>query len=1257
MTREPVDIEFVLKGGIEQDIDKVKVSVQTLGKEGTSSYRNLLNASNEAFNSLSKDAQMQATVLQKVIMQIKQTEQMQASLQQRYDEGEISASQYAEATARLSVEKANLQSQASGLSSSIQKELEQNKLVEGSYNQMVARLNELREAYRNLSEEERENAEIGGSMLEQIRTLDSETSKLQETIEGATGSNDGFLNSLRNAPGALGSTVSGIEAMIKASLRFIATPIGAVIAAIVVALKALFTWFKRTEEGQNKLAKVTGYFKGILDSFLDVVDRVGEALFKAFTNPKQALLDLVNFMKDQVINRFVALGEMGAAIGKIFSKDWKQGLEDLANAGLKFSTGIDNLGGKVAAFAADTNRKAKERAELEDKSFKLRIAERDMNEKIAANEAKIAEYREKAYDITVSEKERLDAIHKASKLIDENYNLQIGHMKQKRDIAKQIDELQDNTIEDNERISQMNVDILNLEAQRSQEKRALLRQQNMLTNAVNNEKSAQEKITDELKNKKEAYQLYYKTIAATNKATAKSMFADLMTSGESYLEYLNRQISALQNKTKLNADDTTRLTLYISERSELTGGTNSIDALKKEIEEKKKLYGDDILSFKQYLKEKRQAIEEDLSEEGYQQKVIVDVELQASDEAYNQKLNELLKQYGGYTVKMLSLTNDYQNAKKILEKAGTKEAQEALENLTAEYNNAVLQLKNSSDNFLKTIFGDIERMGYSALEKLREQTKSVIESARETSDNGQTFMIVDIQDIDEQGNAVKRQVKLTVEEFSKLQKKYAELYNIIENKNPLKAVSEGFKEVVKAIESGDSDEILNALEKFGVSAGKSTDIIKDWGESLGQIFGQDVSDAVNVISGLSEGMVNLGMGVAQIASGDVIGGISNTLKGVAGIYTTLTAGAKKYREEQKAWTNELIQFQITYNKALNEQIRTQMKSNVFIKDYVQDIQNAFTAIGDAQQNIDELLSGKSLDKFLYDLDIKIGVAKKKFLGITIGTKNVYGDLGKYFSQLTGSDFSNLIDSSGKLNTELAKTILSLEGITDETKNALEELISYQEQIDAATEQINSAISSIAGSIGSDLYNSLRDAWEGGTDSFSAFKESVSKGIEDIVSQIVFNEIFAEQFGQLQDNLKKSFSVGGDQTVLDDFSEFMGAAPMLIGQWERAMNDFDEAAKAAGFDLKRGTTGISQTAEKSGITTISEETGTKLEGHFVAVRIYSGKLSESAESILGITVKNQLHLAAIERNTNELSRLERIENSIKLMETNGIKLKA
>ena len=84
MIREPVDIEFILKGDIEQEIDKVKVSVQSLGKEGTQSYRNLLAASNEAFNSLSKDAQIQAPFYNR-LSQI--TDGINAvNLQQRYED-------------------------------------------------------------------------------------------------------------------------------------------------------------------------------------------------------------------------------------------------------------------------------------------------------------------------------------------------------------------------------------------------------------------------------------------------------------------------------------------------------------------------------------------------------------------------------------------------------------------------------------------------------------------------------------------------------------------------------------------------------------------------------------------------------------------------------------------------------------------------------------------------------------------------------------------------------------------------------------------------------------------------------------------------------------------------------------------------------------------------------------------------------------------------------------------------------------------
>ena len=105
--------------------------------------------------------------------------------------------------------------------------------------------------------------------------------------------------------------------------------------AIVAALAVLSSWFTRTEEGQNALNVASAYFKQTLDSILDVVDDVGEWLFNAFTKPKEALQDLSDFLEDQVMVRLKALGKMGEAVVKIFSKNYKQGFADLGNAWLE----------------------------------------------------------------------------------------------------------------------------------------------------------------------------------------------------------------------------------------------------------------------------------------------------------------------------------------------------------------------------------------------------------------------------------------------------------------------------------------------------------------------------------------------------------------------------------------------------------------------------------------------------------------------------------------------------------------------------------------------------------------------------------------------------------------------------------------------------------------------------------------------------------------------------------------------------------
>lgn len=107
---------------------------------------------------------------------------------------------------------------------------------------MQEKLRALKAIYAELSEEGR-NSEFGRILTEQIVGLEN-------SIKRAEGQNRSFMDSIKGLPGPVGAAASEMEMMTKAALRFIATPIGAVIAAIVVALKALTTWFKSSEEGE-----------------------------------------------------------------------------------------------------------------------------------------------------------------------------------------------------------------------------------------------------------------------------------------------------------------------------------------------------------------------------------------------------------------------------------------------------------------------------------------------------------------------------------------------------------------------------------------------------------------------------------------------------------------------------------------------------------------------------------------------------------------------------------------------------------------------------------------------------------------------------------------------------------------------------------------------------------------------------------------------------------------------------------------------
>lgn len=597
-------------------------------------------------------------------------------------------------------------------------------------------------------------------------------------------------------------------------------------------------------------------------------------------------------------------------------------------------------------------------------------------------------------------------------------------------------------------------------------------------------------------------------------------------------------------------------------------------------------------------------------------------------------------------------------------------------------NEAILKLSP----LYQKAFGDIENYGTSTLKSLKESLSDVIDTAKQIDTNGETLIEVEIPtgEITEDGEEVKKTITMTIEEFQKLKEKYNEVTSAYDSGNPFSKISDGFKELINSIKNG--EDISDSLKSFNGAMSDGFSLVDGWGASLGEIFGEDVSNDIQVLTDLTQGTASLGTGIAQLASGDIVGGITNTLSGVASIYTTLTSGAKEYRNAVKEYTNELIDLQLEYNAVLNEQIRLASEgASIFYTDYVASIQDAAAAAQDALVNINESLDGSSLKDVLADLDIKTGVKKKKFLGITVGKSDVYEDLEDAWDKLDLSgDFSDLIDSAGNLNTELEQTLVNSGLLNEESETALESLIEYQEEYDEALEAINDSLKSLVGTLNDDLYSAINDAWLDGSDSAKAFFDVVNEGLEGVVSQLIYTSIFSSLFDDLQDSLSDSFTtLSGDdlnEALTSIFSDFYTNAEILVGDYENAMDLASDAASSSGFDWS-SISDSEREASESGFFSMSQDSADELNGRFTAMQALMYETNTNVSTITGFTgdMKNNVdilrensgaileHLSGIHDNTNSLplmrqdistvkTDMSRMKSDISDMNLKGIKIK-
>ena len=124
------------------------------------------------------------------------------------------------------------------------------------------------------------------------------------------------------------------------------------IGALLIAITALVSYFKNSEEGSRKLAIAMEALGIITGKIMDFFSNLGQMIFWAFTNPKEALMNFVDLIKENLINRFEGLLELipqlGKAINALFKGNFSEAGKIAADAVGKVVLGVEDVTDKVA---------------------------------------------------------------------------------------------------------------------------------------------------------------------------------------------------------------------------------------------------------------------------------------------------------------------------------------------------------------------------------------------------------------------------------------------------------------------------------------------------------------------------------------------------------------------------------------------------------------------------------------------------------------------------------------------------------------------------------------------------------------------------------------------------------------------------------------------------------------------------------------------------------------------------------------------
>ena len=425
--------------------------------------------------------------------------------------------------------------------------------AEGSYNALSKKMSELKKAFKATNDEaERQTLakQING-INDQLKEMDASIGNYQRNVgnyEGAfTKGLAGISEKVQALSNPLAIAKNGVLALGKAMKALIANPVGAIIMAIVVAVKALKKGFEQSETATNSLKKafsalqpVMNAISNVFTGFANIVGSIAEKAIPALVNGLQkasdwmmTLLNKIGIVSDEKLESFRKSIEA--------QKEAVQVTQDLTNREIALTE-------RKRKFQVDEAKAEMEVAELKSKASD--------KEKYSAKE------REKFLN---------DAIAKERAINNEKLAL----VQEEYDIMKKRSELTDNDAATNDALAEAEARLYNTKREYYAKEKELVAQKI----AAGQELSAAEK-----KNAEEAKKLKDEELKKIEEIQERSELS-LLSNKDRELKILEKKYNEEKALLEKYEKDTTAITAEYEKKKQEIINSNGLDKAK-EIDER-----------------------------------------------------------------------------------------------------------------------------------------------------------------------------------------------------------------------------------------------------------------------------------------------------------------------------------------------------------------------------------------------------------------------------------------------------------------------------------------------------------------------------------------------------------------------------------------------------------------------------------------------------------------------------------------------